>query len=377
MNRQSLSLGRVYGIPVGIDYSWFLVFVLVTWTLATSYFPTEFKNWTAVEYWVVSGVTAFLFFFSVLLHELGHSLVAKRFKIPVEKITLYIFGGISEIKAEPETASAEFWITLAGPAVNLILAGILAALAAAISPAASTVSPLLAVLKYLAYINLILGVFNLLPGFPLDGGSVLMAVIWLITHKKHWGILAAGSVGSLIAYVLIFAGVFQVIGGGVISGLWTAFLGWFMLNASGSAVRRERLQELLTGHTVAEAMSRGYVVIYADTSLQTLFDEHILGSGGRSYIVTKDNRVVGLLTMHALRKIPKESWPETTVEQVMIPLAEFRQIDANTGIWDALEEMDRDGVNQLPVMTGDQIQGMLTREDVISYLRSLQPARRS
>lgn len=372
MTRQSLILGRIFGIPIGIDYSWFLIFVLVIWTLATSYFPSEFKNWSTAEYWIMGALTALLFFGSVLLHELAHSLAAERFKIPVRRITLYIFGGISEMKTEPATAGAEFWITLSGPVVNLVLGGLLAGLAAVVS----SIEPLLAMLKYLAYINLILGAFNLLPGFPLDGGSVLMSLVWKVTRKKNWGILAAASVGIFIAYLFILAGSFLLLNGSMINGLWTAFLGWFLLNSSGSAVRRERLQEILSGHTVAEAMSRGYTIVYADTTLQGLVDDHILGSGRRSFLVKKDDLVVGLLTLHALQTVPKEKWATSTVEQVMIPTAKFKQIRLDTGIWEAIEEMDRDGVNQLPVMSEGQVLGMLTREDVISFLRGLQTAKK-
>jgi Zn-dependent protease len=375
MNQQSLTIGRIFGIPIRIDYSWFLIFFLVIWTLASSYFPSEFKHWSKPVYWTVGAFTALLFFGSVLLHELAHSLVARQFKIPVRMVTLYIFGGISEMEQEPATAGAEFWITLSGPVTNLALGGLLAGLSAA--AAGSAVEPLQAGLKYLAYINLLLGGFNLLPGFPLDGGKVLMAIVWKITHRRSWGILAAASCGFLIAYLFILAGALQIFNSNLMNGLWTAFLGWFLLNASGSAVRREKLQEFLSGHTVTEAMSRGYTIIYADTTLQSLVDEHILGNSRRSFLVKKDDKVVGLLTLHELQRAPKESWPTTTVEEVMIPAAEFKQIGPNTGIWEAINEMDRDGVNQLPVFSGGEILGMLTREDVISFIRGQQVVKKA
>jgi Zn-dependent protease len=373
MNQRSIPLGRFYNIPVGIDTSWFLIYILFTWSLATSYFPSEYKNWSTGDYWFLGALTAMLFFGSVLLHELAHSLVSLRFNIPVRRITLYIFGGLSELVSEPPTAGAKFWISLAGPVMNLVLAGFLAGL----SLIAEAITPLLAILKYLAYINLLLGVFNLLPGFPLDGGHMLMALIWQVTGKKHWGVLTAARVGVMIAYLFILVGGFELITGSQINGIWSAFMGWFLLNASGTAIRREKLQELLTGHKAAEAMNRAYTVIYGNTSLQSLVDEHILGSGKRSFIVKQDETVVGLLTLHAFRQVSKDAWPTTLVEQVMIPSKDFKQIGPDTEIWDALVEMDRDGVNQLPVMADGQIQGMLTREDVITYLRSMEPTRKS
>lgn len=369
MNKSSFSLGRVFGIPLEVDYSWFLIFALVSFTLATGYFPAEFRNWTTAEYWVVGVVTAFLFFLSVLLHELGHSLVALWYKIPVRSITLLIFGGVSEISKEPTGPLSDFWITATGPAVNLALAGILTLLAPLISGA----PPVLAVVKYLSYINLLLGLFNLVPGFPLDGGGILMAIVWGISHNKHRAILVAATVGSFFAYVFIILGVFLVLNGEVLNGLWTAFVGWFMLNAAGGATRREMLKTAVSGHKAAEAMSRNYTIIQADTLLQTLVDLHILGGSRRSFIVEKNGDVMGLFTVHNLQSIPKEQWAATTVDQVMVPKEKFIQIGPETDVWDAMEEMDQDGVNQLPVMSpAGQLLGMLTREDVIGYLKRSQ-----
>ncbi len=373
MNKKSITLGHLFGIPVGVDYSWFLILALFTWSFATSYFPAEFSNWPQIEYWVVGAITALMLFVCVLLHELGHSLVSLRFKIPVKDITLYIFGGISQISAEPTSAWSEFWITFVGPLVSFILAGVFALLSLIVTG----VVPFLALFKYLAYINLALGIFNLLPGFPLDGGGVLMAIVWGITHNRHRAILVASIIGTIFAYLLIFFGVLQIFGGNLISGLWIAFVGWFMQSASSGQVQQERIKGVLSGHKVSEAMNRNYAFIQSDTTLQYLVDNHILGSSQRSFIVKNADEVVGLLTLHHLKNIPKEQWPTTTAAQAMIPVSNLKQIRMDTDLWDAIAEMDRDGVNQLPVMEGAQIQGMLTREDVISYLRILQEFRRS
>jgi Zn-dependent protease/CBS domain-containing protein len=367
MNKNSIRIGQIFGIPLGIDYSWFLVFVLFTWTFATGYYPAEFKNWPAVEYWTVGAVTAVMLFASVLLHELGHSWVALRYKIPVRGITLFIFGGISQISSEPTSALSEFWITIAGPIVSFVLAGIFALLTMIVSGFA----PLLALFIYLAYINLVLGAFNLIPGFPLDGGGILMAIVWGITHNRHRAVLFASVAGNVFAYLFIFYGAFQIFGGNLLNGLWTAFIGWFLLNASQGQLQQERIKGLLSGHKVSEAMSRNYTAIQSDTTLQYLVDDHILGGSRRSFIVEKAGQVIGLLTLHHLKDIPKDQWSTTTAAQAMIPASQMKQIRLDTELWDAIEEMDRDGVNQLPVMADSQIQGMLTREDVISYLRKI------
>jgi Zn-dependent protease len=369
LNRQNIPLGRIFGIPLRIDYSWFLIFALMTWSLATGYFPNEFKNWSAAAYWIDGGITAFLFFMSVLLHELGHSLVAMHYKISVRSITLYIFGGAAEITTEPTSALSDFWITLSGPIITFALAGIFALIARLVVGIDLVFAPV----KYLAYINLLLGVFNMIPGYPLDGGTVMMSIIWGVTHNRHWAVLVAASIGSFFAYVFIFFGAYQVMQGGLMNGLWIAFIGWFILNGSGNQVRRERLKEGLSGHKVSEAMSLGYTIVHAGTFLQYLVDEHILSGGRRYFIVKKDEQMIGLLIANDLHNIPREKWPTTTVDEVMIPMPGLKQISPDTEIWHAIEAMDRGGVNQLPVIQDGQMQGMLTREDVISFLRKAHP----
>src|SRR5512135_3379381 len=191
MNRSAISLGQVLGIPIGLDYSWFLIFALLTWSLATSYFPAEFKGWPVTQYWIVGAVTVILMFGSVVLHELGHSVVAMRYKIPVRSITLFIFGGVAQIGAEPPSAIAEFWIALAGPATSFALALLFGLL----QPLVGVLTPLLALAKYLAYINGSLALFNLIPGFPLDGGRVFRAVVWGATRSLHTATRVAANLG--------------------------------------------------------------------------------------------------------------------------------------------------------------------------------------
>lgn len=372
MGTGSIRLGKIFGIPVGVDYSWFLILILFTWTFAVSYYPAEFKNWSNAEYWVVGAVTALMLFGSVLLHELGHSLVALRYKIPVRNITLFIFGGISQISEEPVSAISEFWITIAGPIISFALAGLFSLLALV----TTGFTPLLAIVKYLAYINVILALFNLIPGFPLDGGGVLMAIIWGITRNRHRALLIASGVGSFVAYLFIFYGVFQLFAGNLANGLWIAFIGWFLVSAARGQVTQERIKGLLSGHKVSEVMSQGYTIVQDNTTLQSLVDDHILASSRRSFVVEKGEQVVGLLTLHHLRDVPKDRWAATMVADVMIPSSQWKQIGLDTELWDAMKEMDRDGVNQLPVMTDGRIEGMLTRQDIISFLRQLsEPAR--
>ncbi len=368
MNRHSIPLGRILGIPIGLDYSWFLIFGLITWSMAVGYYPAEYKNWPIVQYWIVAAVTAIMLFVSVLLHELGHSVVAMSYKIRVRSITLFIFGGISQIETEPTGAMAQFWISIAGPAVSFALAVFFFML----QPVFREVVPLLALGTYLVYINFVLGVFNLIPGFPLDGGGVFRAVVWGITHNRRRATLIAANLGRFIAYLFIILGVWQMFAGNFMNGLWIAFIGWFLESAARGQVQQLSLHTMLAGHKVSQAMNRQYTVIPADTTLQRLVDDHILGSGRRSFVVKRNNEAVGLLTLHHIKDVPRTEWPTTTTAQAMIPIERTKRLQPDAELGTALEEMDRDGVNQLPVMVDGQIQGMLSREDVITFLRTLQ-----
>jgi len=367
MNRHTIPLGRILGIPIRLDPSWFLIFVLITWSLATSYYPAEFRNWPTAEYWTIGAVTAVLFFTSVVLHELGHSVLAMYFKIPVRSITLFIFGGVSQIGAEPSSAAAEFLIAIAGPLVSFVLA----ALFGLLQPISANCTQLLAMTRYLSYINGALGLFNLIPGFPLDGGRVLRALVWSASHNLRKATLVAATVGRGVAFLFIIVGVWKMFSGNLGNGLWIAFIGWFLESAATSQLQQQVLQDLLAGHKVSDAMSSSYVAIPADATLQHLVDDHILARGQRTFVVEQGDQAIGLLTLRHVKEVPRTEWPTATADQTMIPLSQLKQVLPNAELWAALQEMDRDGVNQLPVMKEEQILGMLSREDVISYLRTL------
>jgi Zn-dependent protease len=368
MKSQTISLGRIFNIPIGLDYSWFLIFILLTWSLASSYYPAEFKNWTAVQYWVIGAATALLLFVSVLLHELGHSVIALRYKIPVRSITLFIFGGVAQIAAEPPNAAAEFWIAIAGPIVSFALAGLFGLAQSVVT----SLSPLLALMKYLAYINASLGLFNLIPGFPLDGGRVFRAVIWGISRNFRRATLVAATTGRIFAFFFILFGVWQMFSGNFAGGLWIAFIGWFLDSAAASQVQQQTIHDLLSGHKVSQAMTRNYTVIPSDLTLQQLADEHILGMGRRFFVVENEGNVLGLLTLHNIKEVPRSEWAEAKAAKTMIPAVQMHRVQPETDLWRALEQMDKDGVNQLPVMIDGTLLGILSRESVISFLRTLQ-----
>jgi Zn-dependent protease/CBS domain-containing protein len=371
MNQHTIPLGRILGIPIRLDYSWFLIFVLITWTLAVGYYPAEFKNWPTLQYWIIAAATAIMLFVSVLLHELGHSIVALHYKVPVKSITLFIFGGVSLIGAEPPSAIAGFWLSIAGPLVSFILAALFGLLQTPLT----AVPPLLVLVKYLAYINVALGLFNLIPGFPLDGGGVLRSIVWGITHNMRRATLIASNVGRFIAYLFILLGVWQIFEGNFIGGMWIAFIGWFLESAARGLIQQQALRDLLAGHKVSEAMNPHYSAIPSGTTIQQLVDDHILGYGQRSFLVKEGDHVIGLLTLHHIKEVPRSQWAITTAGQTILPVGEMKRVRPEDDLWGAIEEMDRDGVNQLPVMMESKVVGMLRREDIINYLRNLRELR--
>ncbi|MFZ0737283.1 MAG: site-2 protease family protein, partial [Candidatus Acidiferrales bacterium] len=235
MFRHTIPIGRILGIPIELDYSWFLIAGLITWMLAVNYYPVEFKGGTIVEYWLMGAVTAVLFFASLLVHELAHSWVALRYKIPVGRITLFIFGGVSQIAGEPPSASAEFLIAIVGPLTSFALA----ALFYFSEPLLVNIAPVFAIAKYLALINGILGLFNLIPGFPLDGGRVFRAIVWGVNKNFRRATLIAASTGRFFGFLFIFLGVWQALRGNVINGLWIAFIGWFLESAAGAQIQQQ------------------------------------------------------------------------------------------------------------------------------------------
>jgi Zn-dependent protease/CBS domain-containing protein len=371
MNGHTIPLGRVLGIPIDLDYSWFLIFVLLTWMLAVNYYPVEFRGGTTTQYWLMGGLTAVLFFVSVLVHELAHSIVALRYKIPVHRITLFIFGGVSQIAAEPPSASAEFLIAVVGPITSFALAALFFILERLLVHA----TPALAVAKYLALINGTLGLFNLIPGFPLDGGRVFRAIVWGATKNFRRATLIAANTGRFFGFLFIIMGVWQALQGNILNGLWIAFIGWFLESAATAQVQQQLVQGLLVGHKVSEAMENRCTQIPSDDTLQNVVDREVLTHGRRCFLVNRGEHVVGLLTLHNIKEVPRTSWTTTTAAQAMIPVEKLSKIDPNAELWTAMEKMGRDGINQMPVMLENDFVGMLSRGDIVKYLQTLQQVR--
>jgi len=360
-----LKLGRIFGIPVGLHVSWFLIFGLVTWSLAVGYFPTEYPALSPLSYWVMGAVTSLLFFVSVFAHELGHAVVARRNDIPVRDITLFIFGGVARIGREPTTPGVEFRIAIAGPLVSLALA-VLFQLAWWLD---QQIPYLAAPSAWLARINLILAVFNLLPGFPLDGGRILRAAIWKLTGSARRATQAATLLGQVLAFGLMGWGVFLILSGAFFNGLWLIFIGWFLQNAAASSYAQANVQEALRGVAVGEVMTRDCPRIPGGLSLQQLVDDHILAGRQRCFFIAEDGLPRGLLSLTDVAQVPRAQWSRITTEQMMKPWVNVVYVTPETELLTALQKMDDARVAQVPVVKGGELVGLLAREHVLHYIR--------
>lgn len=362
----NVKLGKIWGIPIGLHSSWFLIFILLTWSLASSYFPAEYPLLSAGVHWVMAVVTSLLFFGSVLAHELGHSFLALRNKIPVKGITLFIFGGVAQIAQEPKSPGAEFRIAIAGPLVSLGLAGVFGAawLLDQAFPALAAPS------MYLARINLMLALFNLIPGFPLDGGRVLRAIIWQFSGSFQKATRTAAFTGQLVAFGFIGYGIFTIFSGNFMNGLWLAFIGWFLQNAAASTYAQTNMQTMLRDIRVNQVMSQDCARVPSLTPLSTLVEERVLTGGERCFFVADNGKLQGMLTLRDIAAIPKPRWGFTTSQQAMVPFDRLVRVTPQTELLAALTIMDHNNVAQVPVVQGEELVGMLSREQVVHYLRT-------
>jgi Zn-dependent protease len=366
MMKASVKLGNIWGIPIGLHTSWFLIFGLLVWSLATGYFPGEYPQLSPLSHVVVAAITSILFFGSVLAHELGHSLIALRNKIPVKGITLFIFGGVAQIAHEPRSPGAEFRIAIAGPLTSLALAGLFGGLWLLDNQIPFLAAPSM----YLMRINFMLALFNMIPGFPLDGGRVLRALVWQITRNPQRATQIAAVSGQLVAFGFIGFGIYTVFSGQFLDGLWLGFIGWFLQNAAASASFQSNVQERLRGVTVAQAMSRECAEVPGLVTLNQLVQERVLGYGQHCFFVTDfAGQTRGMLTLQDITQVPQARWRYVTAEQAMTPFNRLVQNAPETDLLVALQTMEERNLAQVPVVQYNRPVGLLSRENVLRYLR--------
>src|SRR5579863_5924709 len=369
--QSSIRLGRVFGIAVGLHYSWFLIALLITMSLS-SQFQASHAEWGPAVIWTTSLMTALLFFAALLAHELSHALVARAHGITTRAITLFALGGVAQIEKEPEDPKTEFWVGIVGPfssaVIGLISLGL--AWAAGWRIGAEPETPGRAMLVWLGYINLMLAAFNMIPGFPLDGGRILRAIIWWSTGNGVKSTRMAARAGQFVALCFIAIGIFRFFAGEGFGGLWIAFIGWFLMQAAGASMMQTQLSTDLTGIRVSDVMSRDCVLVDSRWNLQTFVDELLLRSGKRCFMVQLNDEVVGLITPHEVKAVERQRWPYTTVFDAMLPLDRVHTVEPSTPVVEALATMGRDDVNQLPVMSDHHVEGVISRGNVLQFLQT-------
>lgn len=363
----TFTLARVRGIDVGIHYSWFIVVVLFTVIFAEGQYPETYPNWSESHYWIVALASVLLLFLSVLLHEFGHAIVAQSRGVEVRSITLFIFGGVAGLARESDDAGDEFWIAIAGPIVSILLAGFFGGLwllFAGVSEQAA------ALLGYLAFVNFILVLFNMIPGFPLDGGRVLRAAVWRATGDLRRATRIASSVGVGIGTLFVVSGVVLIVTGFLVNGIWAVVIGWFLQSAAqqgrSSVEQTYALRDILT----SDLMNREPVTILPDVDLETMVEDYVLARNVRGIPVIEDGRLIGIATVTDLRKIPREEWPQRTVRQVMTPADEIKFLDPDVPVTEALMMMSDGDFHQMPVTEDGRLVGLLTRFELIRHFRT-------
>jgi len=358
----SLRLGRIFGVPIGINYTWFVIFFLVAWTLVRGYFPLRHPGWPAGAYWAAGLITALLFFASVLAHELSHSLVAARKGISIRRVTLFIFGGVAEIADEPSSASDELQIALAGPAASFALAALFWA-------AGRVGGYISAVGFYLSYINLMVGLFNLVPGFPLDGGRVLRAVLWGRWGDLHRATRYASMAGQAVAYLLILAGVGGIASGRLVTGFWWILIGWFLLEGARAGLRRIVVREALSDIPVGEIMNENVVTVDPGARLDEVIGSYFLRYDQGGFPVERGGRLVGFLTLQDIREVPGNRRSTLCVADVMTGLKELRVVRPEDSAYAALVRMGELHVGRLPVVKDGKLVGIVSRDHLIDAMQ--------
>jgi Zn-dependent protease/CBS domain-containing protein len=361
----SIRVARLLGIDIEINLSWLLILALVAWTLSDQVFPSQY-DWSEAAYWSVGIAAAVLLFVTVLIHEMAHALVARRRGLEVPRITLFIFGGVSHMSRQPQTAGEEFAIAAAGPATSLVIAIVTLLLGWA---TVNVNEKLSGILLYLGTVNIALGVFNILPGFPLDGGRVLRSIAWRRTGSFRQATTIASRVGELFGYMLLMIGVFVLLAGYIIDGVWMLFIGWFLLNAAKAEAQNMQLESILGKLRARDVMHSEFETVRPGLSLQEVVDDHMLARGERAVVVSHGDGVLGILTVGDVRRVPRDEWASTPVQGVMTPRDKVTTVAAETKAIDVLRLVSEKRLHQIPVLADGRMVGMVTRRELLDRLQ--------
>jgi len=369
-NRPAIRIGRIFGIEVGLDWSWLFIFLLITFSLTQGFVHEE--SWGHGRAWGAGLLTSVLFFVSILLHELGHSLTSQLLGLPVRSITLFIFGGLARLSGEPTRPRDDFLIAAAGPAVSVTL-GLAFLLGGRLMPDSGAVADILRVsFDWLGVTNLMLAAFNLVPGFPLDGGRLLRALVWHFSGSFEKATYAASAIGTGFAYALIATGIFTALFlGALFAGMWLAFIGWFLLTAARGTAQRVTLERELGCVPIATAMDTLEPTVDVDATVAEVLESFVLGQGRRSLFVTEHGHVEGLITLHEIKRLPTGQRALTPVRDIMLRRQQLVTARKDESLWRAFTLMNEAEVGQVPVEENGEIIGVVSRERLVGILHNL------
>ena len=366
----AFNIGKIFGIPFRLHYTWFIIFILVTVSLSWQLFPALYSGWTVFTYWIIGIVTSLLFFASVIAHELAHSLVARINGIPVKSITLFIFAGVAQITKEAAHPGAEFKMAVAGPVCSLVIGGLFALLWLLTQ---DVIEPVAALAFWLAQINVVLVIFNLIPGFPLDGGRVFRSLMWRFTGNYKRSTQIAVRVGQGVGYLFILVGILIIFlrpfGLDWFSGLWLAFIGWFLENAASTSYRQVQWRDGLRGFSASQVMTSVYPVVPPNITVNQLVYGYLFAGGHHFFMVADEGRLEGILTLDDIKSVSQQSWEMTRVKDIMTPADKLNVAYPDQDALSVLEQMEESGVNQMPVVSEGRVTGLITRDNLIRFLR--------
>ena len=363
-------LGSIFGLEIRIDFSWFIIFFLILWTFTAGIFPANFPGLSPGVYIGMGVSGTLLFFASLLVHEISHSLVARAKGVPVEGITLFVFGGVSRTRTEAESPGDEFLIAVVGPVSSVVLAALFG-LVWWVGRNAGWSAAVTGVAGYVGYLNLALAIFNLLPGFPLDGGRLFRSVVWKLTGNLTRATRIASTGGQWLGYALVGLGIWQIFAGNPLGGLWLVFIGWFLRNAAIASYHQLMVKNLLETVRARALMTENPETVPPDLTLQELVDEYFLRRRYMAFPVTEDGRPVGVIAFHQVREVPREEWPRRVVREVMVPANETVMVRPEERMSQVLEKMERSGVRRVLVTRDGGLVGIITAGDITAWLERM------
>lgn len=364
---ESIRIGRIIGIQLRIHYSWFIIFGIVTISLSTAYFPREYQSQNPILYWIPAIFTSLILFASVLIHELAHSYVAIKNGIEIRGINLFIFGGVAELTGEPKTAIAELKIAAAGPLTSILIGFFFFLIEASFGQ--NLRIEILSTVRYLKFINFALAFFNLVPGFPLDGGRLLRAILWKNSGDIKSATKIASRFGQGFALILMFLGVFQAFTGQFLSGIWFIFIGFFLDQASKASYQQLLLRESLGGVKIADIMTKEIVSIDGDIFLKSLIDDYFLRYRHSSYPVMDRDSVVGVISIKNVKDVPREKWESTKAREAMIPVTDSLVANPGEEAVLVLNRMLKNGVSKVVIIKDSRLLGILTLQDIMRLFK--------